>query len=150
MTRTTVMLSCLPEKQWSQWVNGILQIRRVKGCLEEEWWKWIPDMPSLAELKGHLTRSPVGYRRDRSPITFSIRRKWWTWFVLMCSTTQSNWRLFRGLLENHLIMLKHTLNFTFRKLSLNHLLNVKETIQEWGNTCPEQFIPFWISGYQRK
>ena len=24
-------------------------------------------MPSLAELKGHLTRSPVGHRRDRSP-----------------------------------------------------------------------------------
>ena len=46
------MLSFLPDKQLSQWVNDISQIRRVKGCLEEEWWEWIPAMPSSEELKG--------------------------------------------------------------------------------------------------
>lgn len=85
-------------------------------------------MPSLAELKGHLNRSPVGYRRDRFPAVVQEEV-----INMICADVLHNsekLEAFQGSLRKSFNYANHTLNFTFRKLSLNHLLNVKERIQE--------------------
>ena len=110
ITRTTVLLSLLPEKQLSQWVNDTLQVGWIKGCLQRERWKCVADIPFETTLRGTGQIMLLVMRTEPA-----LGHKGVINFVLMSSSLQRSRRLSKVLSGNHLTSWNHTLSFTLRK-----------------------------------
>ena len=111
ITRTTVLLSHLPEKKLNQWVNDTLQIGWIKECLGRERWKCFADIPFQSTLRGTGQIVLLVTRRTEP----TVGKEEVINFVLMSSSLQRSKGLSKVLSGNHLSSWNHTLNFTLRK-----------------------------------
>ena len=109
--RTTVLLSCLPKKHLSQWVNKISQICWVKSVWKRRGGKGLQTWLLHRRLWGIWMGHPLSCKEDEPAMGKERVINALCWLPPHLTERGG---LSKALLKNHLSMWKHTLQFTFR------------------------------------